>query len=276
MLGLGDWTRRRALVFAGATIVVALVAGSVDFGVTAGLVPDPPPGCAAGSPPSCESSRTDAFQARIDRTAEREGGLGARADLYLLIALAGVAFAVISELRAREPAQRGAVMTDLGVAGVIALIGGGVTVLLVASSYLSAPTAQIWGLGLAMVAGAFAGSVAVSAGGGFTSAEVAAASGRPRSVKQLWDEVPWVVRLTSLSAILGLVFCVLYSGTVPECSSGEQGDANATYGWLATIFAAAGMLGALACLALRHWAAALLALAAGVVAILIAALSGLC
>lgn len=256
------------MLLAGLAVAAIAVAAIVDFSITSAKVPEIPAACAPPGEPVCEEQRSVELRARLDRALDLQHGFEDRAWLYAAAALAAALAGLAVALWRADPARRREVFTDLGVASV----GGLVVALILISggdSLIETPTKPLLYPLLALLAIAAIGTLATPR---------AAPTGQPGASEPAKSPpaIQALVRVgLGLTALAVAAALLSFSGRDDPCTSEVPGwvDSLAT---AAVICAGLAILCGLAVLFARRWMAALVMLAVGPFAALVAALGTAC
>ena len=257
---------RQPVLLGALVAVIAIIAGAVDFALTADRVPDVPAPC---EPPStfCEEERSEEFEARIDRAIELEDGFEGRAWLYGIGALAavligaGFAYARTSADRRRE------LFTDLGVVGVLWLIAGFAVSLFGVDGMIAIPTKPLFYPGIALIVIAAIGTLAT-----------------PKPLPGVKPQRPPAVERAGVAVrVAGFALAGVCVAMAAVILAGRDDPCVATSaGWVEDLVAPGliAAVGAIVCgivvLTQRRWLSALLMIVPGPFAILVAGLSTGC
>ena len=150
-----SYDRTPLLVGAAVAVLIALIS-AVDFRGVVNDVPPVPPTCAPPTDEACNAARGAELQARIERAGDLEDDYPPRAWLYGLGALAAIlAGAGVAFVRT-DARQRRELFTDLGVGGVLWLLGGSGLAIGADGEIIDVPAKPIFypGIALLLVAGA--------------------------------------------------------------------------------------------------------------------------
>jgi hypothetical protein len=267
--GEGGGYSRGPLLIAVAVALAILAVAAVDFRSVVDDVPEVPPGCESeGYSSICEQQRQVAFEERLDRAFDLEDEFRSRAWLYAVAAFATILVAAAFSWARTAPGRRRELFTDLGVGGVVWLLGGFVLNILAGDELIELPQQPIFypGVGLLVVAGI--GTLATR---------------RPPEPEPEPEERRPAQRVGRGMLIAGYVFAgaaiviaaVILAGNGDPCAFGVDQWVDDLVG-PGLLVAGGAILCGLVALAQRHWIAALLMLGPGPFAVLIAALSTAC
>lgn len=263
----GGGYSRRPLLIAAAVVALILVVAIVDFRAVVADVPAVPPGCESeGFSSVCEQQRQVVFEERLDRAFELEDEFRSRAWLYALAAFVAILIAAAFAWARTAPDRRRELFTDLGVGGVVWLLGGLVLNIVAGDEFIELPSQPIFYPGIGLLAVAGVGTLATRRP---PEAEVA----EPRPAQRVGRGL--LIAGYAFAAAALAIAAVILAGIGDPCAFGvDQWVDDLVAPGL--IVAGGAILCGLAALAQRHWIAALLMLGPGPFAVLIAAFSTAC
>jgi hypothetical protein len=263
----GGGYSRRPLLIAAVVVLAILAAAVIDFRGVVGDVPDAPTSCESeGFSSVCQQQAQDEFEARLDRAFELEDEFSSRAWLYAVAAFVVILIAAAFTWARTVPDRRRELFTDLGVGGVVWLLGGLVLNIIGGDNFVELPQQPIFYPGIGLLAVAGVGTLATRRPSESEPAE-------PRPAQRLGRGV--LIAGYVFAGVAVAIAVVIFAGTGDPCAFGvdQWVDDLVAPGLIA---AGGAILCGLVALAQRHWIAALLMLGPGPFAVLVAGLSTAC
>jgi hypothetical protein len=275
----------RPTIACAAVCAAALAVAVVDYAHTESRVPPVPP-ADCGTKEACNDARNAEIEDRLQEAIRLEEQYEARAWLYAGVIIAAIAAAAALALRARRRPGWQRVFTNLGIAGVWALIAAIVIVLATDDQVVGVPSAALLAPSIALIAAAAIGTLAGRAQGwgdtdAVSEARAAATSLGKGALGPFFEDTrreavgrffsTWAFVITAATVVLAIVFI----SPQPSCggSGGEPPTWTDTIGAIAGVTVIAGLAAGIGALLLRRWLPALVATIANPFALLFMASS---